>query len=182
MHQAKEELLVLAAQQGNNQAFTFLCRHYQTATTRFAYKLCNDPQIVEEAMQNTWLKLAKNLHQLKEPGAFKNWLFKAVRWSVYDLMRQVKNEQGLFSQESCIDEVVDTEKAEKTSIQQQELSTCIKILPEIDQQVIHLFYLEELRISQIADVLQVPIGTVKSRLNRARTTLRNNLEENNNEH
>jgi RNA polymerase sigma-70 factor (ECF subfamily) len=67
-------------------------------------------------------------------------------------------------------------------MQQQELSTCIKILPEIDQQVIHLFYLEELRISQIADVLQVPIGTVKSRLNRARTTLRNNLEENNNEH
>jgi RNA polymerase sigma-70 factor (ECF subfamily) len=172
----------LAAQQGNNQAFTFLCRHYQTATTRFAYKLCNDPQIVEEAMQNTWLKLAKNLHQLKEPGAFKSWLFKAVRWSVYDLMRQVKNEQGLFSQESCIDEVVDNEKAEKTSIQQQELSTCIKILPEIDQQVIHLFYLEELRISQIADVLQVPIGTVKSRLYRARTTLRNNLEENNNEH
>jgi RNA polymerase sigma-70 factor (ECF subfamily) len=97
-------------------------------------------------------------------------------------MRQVKKEQGLFSQESCINEVVDTEKAEKTNTQQQELSACMKILPAIDQQVIHLFYLEEMRLSQIADVLQVPIGTVKSRLNRARTTLRNNLEENNNEH
>ena len=130
MHQAKEELLVLAAQQGNNQAFTFLCRHYQTATTRFAYKLCNDPQIVEEAMQNTWLKLAKNLHQLKEPAAFKCWLFKGVRWSVYDLMRQVKNEQDLFSQESCIYKMADNEraeKAEKTSMQQQRDSSAQKI-------------------------------------------------------
>lgn len=172
MNQAQEDLLVLAAQSGNSEAFTFLCKHYQQGVTRFAYKLCSDPQIVQDAVQNAWLKLAKNLHKLKDPRAFKSWLFKTVRWSVYDLMRAAKRDKDIIENDIDVVDIVASTKSESLDI-----ASLIEQLPEIDKQVIHLFYLEEMQLTQIAEVLEVPLGTVKSRLFRARKALQKSVEE-----
>ncbi|MCF6458782.1 sigma-70 family RNA polymerase sigma factor [Pseudoalteromonas sp. MMG024] len=172
MHQAQEELLVLAAQSGNTEAFTYLCRHYQKAVTRFAYKLSSDPQIVHDAVQNAWLKLANNLHKLNDPRAFKSWLFKTVRWSVYDLMRAAKRDKEIIANDIDVLDIVASTKPESRDI-----GALIERLPDIDKQVIHLFYLEEMQLTQIAEVLEVPLGTVKSRLYRARKALQQSVED-----
>lgn len=177
MHQAQEELLVLAAQTGNTKAFTYLCCHYQQAVTRFAYKLSSDPQIVHDAVQNAWLKLAKNLHKLHDPRAFKSWLFKSVRWSVYDLMRAAKRDKENIANDIDVIDIVASVKPESLDI-----GSLIEQLPEIDKQVIHLFYLEEMQLTQIAEVLDLPLGTIKSRLYRARKALKKCVEESEDEY
>lgn len=178
MHQAKEDLLVLAAQNGNEQAFTFLCRHYHAGLLRFAYKLCGDEGMAHDGVQNAWVKLTKNLRTLKDPRAFKSWIFKTVRWSVFDLMRKSGRDNAMIENEISLDTVVepDNEPDDKLEL----LAQSLRQLPNIDRQVVHLFYLEEMKIREIAEVLQIAVGTVKSRLSRARNTLKvqiNNRKE-----
>ena len=169
MHKAKEDMLVIAAQQGNEQAFTFLCKYYQQAVSRFAFKLCGDAPLVQDALQNAWLRLANNIHRLDDPRAFENWVYKTVRWCVFDLMRQQKRTHDAIDDAVSYDELDEPSTIDHN--ESDSLSHAIAQLPYIDQQVIHLFYLEEMRISSIATVLNIPQGTVKSRLNRARKTL-----------
>lgn len=168
MHQAKEDLLVIAAQQGNDQAFAFLCKHYQAGLLRFGYKLCGDHQLVQDALQNAWIKIAKKLHILEDPRAFKSWVFRAMRWATYDLMRKSLRENELLEPEAIEDVVAPTIEQDSLT---EDLLGLIEQLPDIDKQAIYLFYLEEMKISDIANVLQIPAGTVKSRLNRSRKTL-----------
>jgi len=176
MLKAKEDLFVIAAQKGNEQAFTFLCKYYYSALYRFAYKLCGDSQLAQDALQNAWLKLSKNLRTLEDPRAFKSWIFKAVRWSVYDLLRKSIREEKVFEQDISVDEMASPEAPE--NIQSDHLKEMIALLPEIDKQAIYLFYLEDMKISEISDVLQIPTGTIKSRLNRARKTLQEQVTSN----
>ncbi|MCJ8267975.1 MAG: RNA polymerase sigma factor [Psychrosphaera sp.] len=168
MLQAKEDMLVIAAQQGNEQAFSFLCRHYQTSLSRFAYKLCGDHQMVQDALQNAWVKMANKLRILEDPRAFKSWIFRSVRWSVYDLMRKSMREETLIEQDEI--EAIEAPQIQDND-HNENLLELIDQLPDIDKQAIYLFYLEEMTISQIANVLQIPAGTVKSRLNRSRKNL-----------
>ncbi len=171
MHKAKEDLLVIAAQQGNEQAFNFLCKYYHASLSRFAYKLCSNSQLSQDALQEAWLKIAKKLRTLEDPRAFKGWIFKIVRWSVYDLMRKSVKEEAVFDcPDSMTEAVVEFECNENPRVKK--LLALVEQLPEIDKQVIYLFYLEEIKITEIAEILQIPSGTIKSRLNRARKTLK----------
>lgn len=123
-------------------------------------------------MQNAWLKIANNLHKLNDPRAFKSWLFKAVRWSVYDLMRAAKRDKETIANDIDVLDIVASTKPESLA-----LGALIEQLPDIDKQVIHLFYLEEMQLIQIAEVLEVPLGTIKSRLYRARKALQKSVED-----
>lgn len=175
MEQIKEELLVLAAQQGNFKAFNLLYKRYQAPLLRFAYKLCGDQQIAQDAVQEAWLKCSKTLKRLQDPRAFKSWIYRAVRWRTIDQVRKYKlKEISLDTQTAELSESSSEPGLEFE--QKEELSHLLKQLPEVEQQAIHLFYLEELKLSEIAIVLEVAVGTVKSRLNRARTNLRNQLK------
>ncbi|WP_448568647.1 DUF6768 family protein [Thalassotalea ganghwensis] len=175
MQQAKQDLLVIAAQNGNEQAFAYLCKFYHQSLLRFAYKLSNDPQISQDAVQEAWIKLAKKLITLNDPRAFKSWIFKAVRWNVYDLIRKRARELEVveFNNESDVPAPESTDNPKND-----ELVKLIDKLPELERQAIYLFYLEEMKIVEISEVLEVSQGTIKSRLNRARNQLREHSTKN----
>lgn len=173
MNQAEEDLLVLAAQNGNQQAFALIYQHYQKLLLRFAFKICNDKELAQDAVQEAWIKSASSLRRLDDPRVFKSWLYRMVRWKTTDLVRQKSQQQARVEEyqderyEQQLSDVVDTSE---------ELTAAINRLPTLEKQMIHLFYLDELKISEIAVVLDIPVGTVKSRLNRARQMLRHKFE------
>ena len=173
MNQAEEDLLVLAAQNGNQQAFTLIYQHYQKLLLRFAFKICNDKELAQDAVQEAWIKSASSLRRLDDPRVFKSWLYRMVRWKTTDLIRQKSQQQARVEEyqderyEQQLSDAVDTSE---------ELTAAINRLPTLEKQMIHLFYLDELKISEIAVVLDIPVGTVKSRLNRARQMLRHKFE------
>lgn len=172
MLQAKQDLLVLAAKNGNERAYVFLCKYYQKPLLRFSYRLCGDHQMAQDAVQNGWLKTTRNLRKLEDPRAFKSWLFRAVRWSTYDLLRRSKkHEESILPEE--LEQVVD--ESSQPQGDEQNIVNLLKQLPAIDGQAVYLFYLEDMSVIEISDIVGVPTGTIKSRLNRARNTLRNIL-------
>jgi len=172
MNQAQIDLLVLEAQMGDEKAFEKLFKHFQQSSLRYAYKVVADPQIAQEATQNSWIKIAKNLTSLKDPRAFKSWLFRSVRWQVLDLIRKQQS-QGTRVSIDEIDELIAPNTESKDSV----LGDFIEQLGDIDKQMIHLFYLDDLSLIEISNVLSIPVGTVKSRLNKARKGLKQKLAE-----
>lgn len=182
MQKAKEELLVLAAQQGNEKAFEVLFKHYQPSLLRFAFKLCSEQVIAQEAAQDAWLKISRKLISLKDPRAFKSWLFKAVRWRVYDLMASKLRDSQVLVNESQNDLVEMPLQVAPNTPQESKVDSILELVDEleaIDKQAIYLFYLEEMKITEISIVLEIPEGTVKSRLNRSRNKLREKYHQRN---
>ena len=173
MQQAEEDLLVIAAQQGNERAFDRLFKRYHKPLLRFAYKLAADRDIANDAVQDTWIKSTSSIRRLKDPRAYKSWLYRSVKWRVVDIQRQriKRNEQQYPS------EIENLEVKQNITIEDKDgLSVAINQLPPVEKQIIHLFYLDEMTLIEISLVLEIAVGTVKSRLNRARKMLKQKFE------
>ena len=177
MEQARVDLLVMAAKSGDVKAFDQLCRYFQPGLLRFAYKLLHSESLAMDACQNTWLKMTKSIKRLDDPRAFKSWLYRSLRWQIADMHRKRAKEEPLTEQQELA-QCDQTEQIDKPIRIDNDLSLHLNQLSEIDKQAIHLFYLEEMSLQEISAVLGVPIGTVKSRLNRARNQLRKTLTNN----
>lgn len=173
MKQAEEDLLVIAAQAGNEKAFAYLFRHYHKPLLRFAFGLSRDRQLAQDAVQEAWIRIAGTLRRLDDPRAFRSWIYRAVRWRVLDLLKKPR-EPVVPLDENSIAQISTSPPAESTEAV--ELSGFMAQLPAIDRQALRLFYLQEMTIAEIAVVLGIPPGTVKSRLNRARTRMRELFE------
>lgn len=173
MNQAEEDLLVISAQAGNEKAFGYLFRHYHKPLLRFAYGLGRDRQLAQDAVQEAWIRIAGTLRRLDDPRAFRSWIYRAVRWRVLDLLKKPR-EPVVPLDERVTAQPVNTHTQESTEAE--ELTGMMAKLPGIDRQALHLFYLQEMKIAEIAVVLEIPPGTVKSRLNRARARLRELFE------
>jgi len=170
MDNAKIQLLVIEAQQGSSDAFSALCQYFYPRILKFAIKLSSDEQLAHDATQNAFLKVAKSIRRLQDPKAFKSWLYQAVRWQVIDMAKGGSKRTELQC-ETDIENIAITEPCDSTSDLQEQINK----LPDIDKQVIHLFYLESMTIQEISLILTTPQGTIKSRLNRARNTLKKHL-------
>lgn len=185
MEQAKIEMLVIEMQMGSRSAFDQLCRFYHSGLLRFSYKICHNPHMAHDAVQNSWLKLTKSIKKLNDPRAFKAWLYQLVRWQTLDLLRKANRDFLDFDEveiESADEFQSSNEPVQTSNILGSELSQAIAQLSAIDQQAIYLFYLEDMTINEISKVLDIAQGTIKSRLNRARNALRATLGEQKNEY
>lgn len=174
MNQAEQDLLVLTAQNGNQKAFGLLFKYYHKPLVGFAIKLSNDSELSNDAVQDAWIKIAKNIRQLKDPRVFKSWIYRLVRWKLTDLLRKRSRESNQLEE---LNEETAVNLGEGKTDENETLSTALCRLPDIEKQIIHLFYLDEMKIAEISVVLEIPAGTVKSRLNRARQMLKQKYQQ-----
>ncbi len=168
--QVETELLVMAAQQGNADAFTLLFHRYQKRLLQYACKFSGNEDIAREAVQDTWLETANNIRKLSDPRAFRSWLYKKVRWRVLDQIRKQCPVENLDTED--LPEQVDDSTAIDTNDLVRE---GLRRLPDLEKEMLQFFYLEEMSIAEISVVLDIPIGTVKSRLSKARNLLKQKL-------
>lgn len=173
MRQAEEDFLVLTAQEGGRRALGKLYHYYQRPLTGYAYRVCADAQMAQEAVQDSWLKAIKNLRKLDDPRAFRSWLYNLVRWRCIDLLRKSQRQR---EQTEPLDEAGLQVAGQPAGEMDGDLKQAINRLPPLERQMIHLFYLDELSLQEIAAVLEIPVGTIKSRLNRARNRLKTQID------
>lgn len=179
MNQAEHDLLVIDAQDGSRRAFDALVRHHHRSLLRFAYSLCRDTALAQDAVQDAWMKVAGRLRKLDDPRAFRGWIYHAVRWRVIDLLkRSHRGDQSLETAEAQAEPPAGDEDRDRRI----DLGAAIADLPDADRQTLQLFYISGLIVPEIAVVLDIPPGTVKSRLHRARNQLRHHFEGEDHEH
>ena len=169
--QIKDEWLVLRSQDGDAQAFNQLILRWQDRLWRHARRLIRDDTEAWDVLQEAWVGIIRNLRRLDDPRAFSQWAYRIVTFKCVDHVRHRKRQRQLNKElpNQVAEQSGKYEEIEILRLALQDLS--------VDQiAVLSLFYKEELRIEQIADVLKIPEGTVKSRLHNARNNLKKRME------
>ncbi len=149
-----------------------LVDEYYVRLYRFAYRLSGSAADAEDLTQQTFLSAQTHLHQLREPEHAKAWMFSILR-NMYLKGRRRRKQAKMVSLESA-PEPAETED-EAVGLRLEELQTVLDELPDEFREPLILFYFQEFSYKEIAEVLEVPIGTVMSRLARGKGYLRKRL-------
>lgn len=172
-----DQLLVVRCQLGERAAFDDLVGRWSGSLRRYALKLTNDAEQADDLAQDVWLRVIQGLGRLRDAAHFRSWFFGIAHRTFMDRLRTryaMPVDTGVDLHElAAAEDIGPDPDLERT------LSTGLAALPVVEREVLTLFYLEELSLADIASALAIPVGTVKSRLFRARTLLRENthLEE-----
>ncbi|MGI0480400.1 sigma-70 family RNA polymerase sigma factor [Geminocystis sp. CENA526] len=174
--------LVQKCQQGETYAFRLLYQRYEQKVRGTLYKLC-DNQLLDDLQQEVFLKAWKSLPKLRNGEYFSTWLYR-ICWNVaYDYGKARKRDRTkILNQvkESMQDLARSTNHHQTGLLQlhyQDIVQTALQSLSLEHRAVIVLHDLEDMPQKEVAQVLSIPVGTVKSRLFKARKGLRQFLEQ-----
>lgn len=148
-----------------------LIERHSALLYRYAYRLTGAAADAEDLTQQTYLIAQQKLHQLREAGSAKSWLCAILRHEFLRLRRPRLRPLNL-------DEVTEPRQPDTDStVDDEALQRALLDLPEEFRSAVILFYFQTLSYQEIADALQVPMGTVMSRLSRGKSLLRARLEK-----
>lgn len=142
--------------------------------TRRAYRLTRDHDGTNEVIQESWIGIAKGLRSLRDPSRFGAWSFRIVHHKASDWIRE---RSSIRKMNSTLREgtrsAADPETDHYDAI---DLRIAVSMLDPKLREVVYLFYMDHCTIQQIAAVLNIPVGTAKTRLARAKALLKPMLE------
>lgn len=183
-------MLIHAARGGDERAFNNLVLYYQSAAERVAQHILHTEEAAADAVQEAFMKVYKAMKRFKD-GNFRSWLLRIVTNTCYDHLRREKRRAAL-----SLDELAEQSKADvaiQTSFYQNQihaadpekqaicketmdnLLSAIDQLPPWHQHVVLLIDVHGYDYAEAAEMLNLPLGTIKSRLSRARSALRQEL-------
>ncbi|MGB7442109.1 MAG: sigma-70 family RNA polymerase sigma factor [Coleofasciculaceae cyanobacterium] len=183
--------LILRCQEGrspNRPAFAELLRRYQSHVDRVLYHLAPDWQDRADLAQEVWIRVYRNIKRLNEPVKFKSWLSRIATNLFYDELRKRKRIARPLSLDApryLDDGEMDWEIASDEASPQEDMTTrefyeqlheAISDLPEVFRTTIVLREIEGMAYEEIAEITGVSLGTVKSRIARARSRLQSQLK------
>ena len=168
-----DALLAVRCQLGERAAFDDLIRRWAQPLRRYVVRVTGNSEAADELVQDIWLRVLQGIGRLQEPAKLRAWLFGIAHRRVMDRLREqyaVPITDGADPDALAADPI-DPDLA----FDMRELERSLQLLPALEREVLSLFYLDELPLAEVAQVLAVPTGTVKSRLFRARHLLRHKL-------
>jgi RNA polymerase sigma-70 factor (ECF subfamily) len=184
-----ERRLIERALKGDSEAFNQLVAIHQEKVYRYAYRLTRNESEAEDIVSEAFVRVFRALPQFKGRSSFQTWLYTIVTNCYYDLEKKKRARKQVSLEQPDRDNPTETSEIQfsdpepgpdeehEVDVLRQTLHRAIGRLPEHHKVMITLYHVEEISYEEISSVMQLPIGTVKSRLNRARLALRQILEE-----
>lgn len=175
-----DRVLVRRVQRGDREAFAALVTRHQRYVYNLAYRLLRDPSEAEDLAQEAFLRAWRGLGNFRGEAKFTTWLYRIVTNLCYNRLNSLRR-QLLDTDVDDVDTLaLSSDKDPATAVEAAErrafLHRQIAALPEKYQLVITLFYLQEFSYQEIAQVLDLPLGTVKTHLFRARERLKRQIQ------
>lgn len=177
-----DEELVVMLQNDSEEAFNLLYHRYVKLVYYIAFRICKNDADSQDIVQETFLQVKRMIQNLKNPSLFKFWLnqitiskcknlFRKNKYVTYDDEHYEAKNNLVETREDVIPEAILKFNSDK-----EVLDAFIDELPQGQREVVILHYLEQFSVEETAAILELPQGTVKSRLSYARNTLRNKIE------
>lgn len=168
-------------QQGDKQAYAIVFQYFTPRLKQFAFKHVGNEQVAMELVQDTmaavWQK--SNLFDGSK-SALSTWIYTIARNLCFDLLRKQRGKElhvhadDIWPDDYCPPDLVDQYSPEQNMLRE-EIVRYLDILPEKQRQVVKAVYLDELPHQEVADKLDIPLGTVKSRLRLAVEKLKDSI-------
>jgi RNA polymerase sigma-70 factor (ECF subfamily) len=172
-----ETSLIEQAQNGDRNAFGELVRRHYQGVVLVVYRMCGDTGLAEDAAQEAFIQAWVNLPSYRPQACLRNWLYRIAVNAALDVLRH-KPEEKLEDEDTLMapDQAPGPEMALIEKERVALLQWAMRSLPEAARSVLVLREYGGLSYQEMAGVLDVPVGTVMSRLNYARNRLREILE------
>jgi RNA polymerase sigma-70 factor (ECF subfamily) len=169
-----ESDLVALAQQGDRTAFGDLVYLHRQGVINVVYRMCGDAELAEDTAQEAFIRAWKNLHRYQPQSPFRNWVYRIATNAALDVLRR-QREMVNIEDLPLKSHRANPESAAETQEQAVFIQQAVLDLPEASRLVIILREYEDFSYREISETLNIPIGTVMSRLNYARKQLRQTL-------
>jgi RNA polymerase sigma-70 factor (ECF subfamily) len=178
--QIYDELLILKCQTGDKAAFEELVERWEKRLWHYAYKVTGSDSAAWDIVQETWVGIIKGIRKLADVAVFPSWAFRILNNKCADWLRSRVLQSKIDSELS--------KEAQNESDARQDIDVTSELLPvaitklSSEQRILLMLrYHEDFDIGQIAEILGVPEGTVKSRLHRTLNQLREMVERRQND-
>ncbi len=182
-----DEQLMARSRDGDNDAFARLVRRYESPLYGYLYRMLQNSADAEEVFQETFLRVYRNLHRFRVDGRFKPWAYRIAANLARDRLRTRKRrgEAPLDNGSGCdgslaISDAARPDEAALAVETAQRIETALARLPAKQRSVFLLARFEGMAYGDIARLLRIPTGTVKSRMNKAAQFLLRCLEQDDN--
>ena len=172
----RDAWLAVRCQLGEREAFDLLIERWHGPLWTYARRVTGSDDAAHEVVQEAWLRILRGLPRLRDAARLRPWLFGITRRTLMDRLR------GQYAAPGPSDVDLDTLAAAgagevsgsgaDAEADEAGLLEGLAGLPVTEREVLTLFYLRELSLAEVAELLDIPVGTVKSRLHRARRMLR----------
>lgn len=179
-----ENDLIKKCKKGDREAFNMIFEKYQAQVVNIAYGMLSDREDAYDAAQEVFVRVYKSIESFKEKSSFTTWLYRITTNICSDILRKRQKSNNVISMNQSveenkeidiIDDALTPEENVELSERQKAVRTAISELKDEYRVVITLCDIEEMSYDEIAEILKVPKGTVKSRINRARISLKKKL-------
>ena len=163
-----DELLVLHIQSGDRRALERLAARWQPRLLRSARRLTGDDELAREAVQESWLGISRGIGRLRDPARFPGWAFAILRRRCAERVNARAAQRPRSDALSATNEPVANARGEDRAA----IAQAFARLPGEQRVAATLFFVEQLKLDEIAMATGVPLGTVKSRIFAARRSLK----------
>lgn len=181
-----DERLIRLAQAGDRAAFDALVRKYESKAYAYAYRLARNPDDAADIVVEAFSRVYSALKNFRGQSAFGTWLYRILTNCSLDRRKRDKSSRNVSLDTNLtfdggeVERQIEDERdgpdleAERTA-REDAVQGALHQMPDYQQAMLIMYHVEMLSYEEIADALDLPIGTVKSRLNRARLALRDHL-------
>lgn len=173
-----DDALVVAALAGDGPAFGTLVERYERAVYHLAYRTLHDPEEAKDAAQEAFFKAFRALRTFRPGAKFSTWILTIVYHACCDRLSRRKR-LSTAEPPDWADPAAGPAQQAESADEARRLRAAIDALPQKYRAVITLFHLQNRQYEEIAQVLDLPLGTVKTHLFRAKELLRRALDETN---
>ncbi|MBS1707239.1 MAG: sigma-70 family RNA polymerase sigma factor [Armatimonadetes bacterium] len=185
---ADDGVLVAQAQRGDRSAFDSLVRRYEAKAYQFAYRLTRDQDLASDIVADSFVRVFSAIQNFRGQSAFSTWLYRIVTNCYLDSRKKDKSkltvslevnvgDEGGGTERQIVDESDGPAEVAERNAKEEAVQTALEVLPEHQKAMLVMYHVQMLSYEEIAEALDLPIGTVKSRLNRARLALREGLQD-----
>ena len=154
---AHQRALVLRAQSGDRDAFDALLREIAPPLLRYVTRVVGEVAMAEDVVQETLIAIVRKIEWLNDPNLFRAWAYRIASRQAFRALKKRKSTEPLEEIDAGLDVTADPWQRER-------LLASIDRLTPASRAVITLHYLEDMPLSEVAAVLELAPGTVKSRL------------------
>jgi RNA polymerase sigma-70 factor (ECF subfamily) len=176
--EVSETEIIRSAQSGDRNAFSELVRIHARGVFNVVYRMCGDELIAEDAAQETFIRAWQNLSSYRPQTPLRNWLYRIAFNAGMDMLRKEKRILPNAIEDM---QLTDGQPGLESLVSQQErtqlVQKAILSLPDASRAVLVLREYEDMSYQEISSTLDIPVGTVMSRLNYARKLLKEKLEQ-----
>ncbi|AUP81136.1 RNA polymerase sigma factor [Flavivirga eckloniae] len=170
-----DKQLVLEYQSGNKSAMVVLVKRWHKLFCEKAFYILKDADAAKDIAQDSWNIIMDKICNLNNPESFGSWGMRIVYTKSIDLIKAKNRKLSELESYKYEQDILDVQDDDNESLKRKLLHT-VKKLPDNQQAVIKLFYVEDYSLKEISAILNISVGTAKSRLFHAREKLKETLK------